>query len=73
MVGEMIVRIVSTLLQTTVSWKTLKKNCRVDNASVSDICRYGIVSCGGCFDCSGGEFVKNHRGYHVTIIRVLLQ
>ena len=72
MVGGIIVRIVSSLLKTVVSWNVPEKKRRVDNASVSDICRKGIVSCGGHFDRGGGKLVKNRCGYHVTLKRVRL-
>ena len=49
-----------------------EKRHRVDNASVSDICRYGVVC--GCvhFDGCGGEFGKNRCGCHLTRDKVLL-
>ena len=49
-----------------------EKKHRVDNASVSDICRYGVVC--GCvhFDGCGGEFGKNRCGCHLTRDKVLL-
>ena len=52
----------------------VEKNRRVDNASVNNICRQVIVSCGGHFDRGGGEFVMNHCGCHLTlkIVRLYL-
>ena len=72
MVRGIIVRIVSSLLKTVVSWNVPKKKRRVDNASVSDICRKGIDNSGGHFDCGGGEFVIDRCECHVTIKRIRL-
>ena len=64
-VGEKIERIGNTLFPTTVSWNARKKR-RDDNASISDICRKVVVSCGVHCGGSGGEFGKNRCRCHVT-------
>ena len=64
-VGEMIERIGSTLLPTTVSWNARKKR-RDDNASISDIYRKVVVSCGIHYGGGGGEFGKNRCRCHTT-------
>ena len=52
--------------------KFVEKSHRVNNASVSDICRKGINNSGGHFDCGGGEFVIDRCECHVTIKRIRL-
>ena len=64
-VGEMIEQIGSTLLLTTVSWNARKKR-RDDNASISNICRKVVVSCGVHCGGDGDEFGKNNCRCHVT-------
>ena len=44
-----------------------EKSRRVNNASVSEICRQVIVSRGGYFDRGGDDFVQNRCEGHVTI------
>ena len=70
-VREMIERIGSSLLPTTVSWNERKRH-RDDNASISDICQKAVVSCGVHCGGGGGEFGKNRFGCHVTRKKVLL-
>ena len=48
------------------------KTRRVVNASLSDICRYNIVTYGSHSDRGDSEFVKNWCGCHVTLKRVRL-